>query len=63
MQTIAEYFPSDLSGTTKNTCYCQLQIGTCHGRLPSTSTRIISHAAAAADFPQPLKGVQGGEQT
>ena len=30
--------------------------------LPSTSTRTKSHAAAAADFQLPLKGVQGGEQ-
>ena len=41
---------------------CQLQIGTRHGHLPSTSTRIRLCAAEAADFQQPLKGVQGGEQ-
>ena len=29
-------------------------------RLPSTSTRIKSCAAAAADFQHPLKGVRGG---
>ena len=40
----------------------QPQIGTFHGHLPSTSTRIESDAAAAADFQNPLKGVQGGEQ-
>ena len=28
----------------------ELQIGTCHGHLPSVSTRIKSCAAAAADF-------------
>ena len=41
---------------------CQLQIGTCHGCLPSTSTRIKSCATVAADLQHPLKGVQGGEQ-
>ena len=41
---------------------CQLQIGTCHGHLPSNSTRIKSCAAAADDLQQPLKGVQDGEQ-
>ena len=40
----------------------QLQIFTCHGHFPSTSTRIKSGAAAAADFQHPLKGAQGGEQ-
>ena len=42
--------------------YCQLQVGTCRGHLPSTSTRIKSCAAAAADLQHPLKGVQGGVQ-
>lgn len=42
--------------------YCQLQIGTCYGHLPSTSTGIKSCSAVAADFPHPLKGVQGGQQ-
>ena len=37
----------------------QLQIGTCHGHLPSTSTRIKS---CAAELPHTLKGVRGGEQ-
>ena len=32
----------------------------CH--LPSTSTRIKSYIAAAADLCHPLKGVQGGDQ-
>ena len=41
---------------------CQLQTGTCHGQLPSTSTRIKPCAAAAADFQHSLKGAQGGEQ-
>ena len=31
-------------------------------QLPSTSTKIKSCAAAAVDFPQPLKGVHGGDQ-
>lgn len=35
--------------------YCQPQIGTCHGCLPSTSTGIKSCAAAAADLQHPLK--------
>ena len=35
-------------------CVCQLQIGTCHGCLPSTSTRIKSCAAAVADLQHPL---------
>ena len=39
----------------------QPHIGTCHGSLPSTSTRIQSCAAVAADLQHPLKGVQGGE--
>lgn len=42
--------------------FCQLQIGSCHWHLPSTSIRIKSCAAAAADFQDPLKGVQGGEK-
>ena len=42
--------------------HCQLQIGTCHGHLPSTSTRIKSGATAAADPQHPLKGIQGGDQ-
>ena len=42
--------------------YCQLQIGTCHGHLPSASTRIKSGSAVAADLPHPLKGVQRGQQ-
>ena len=40
----------------------QLQIGTRHRHLPSISTRIRLCTAVAADFQQPLKGVQGGEQ-
>ena len=32
-------------------------MGTCHGHLPSTSTRIRSGAAAATDLQYPLKGV------
>ena len=39
---------------------CQLHFASCHGHLPSTSTRIKSCDAAAADFQHPLK-VQGGE--
>ena len=35
---------------------------TVDGDLPSTSTRLSSCAAAAADFQLPMKGVQGGEQ-
>ena len=35
--------------------YCQLQVGTCRGHLPSTSTRIKSCTAAAADRQHPLK--------
>ena len=38
---------------------CQLQTGTCQGCLPSTSTRIKSCAAAAADLQHLLKGVHG----
>ena len=53
---------SKMSATKRQILYglygCQPQIGTC----PSTSTRITSSAAAAADFQHPLKGVQGGEQ-
>ena len=41
---------------------CQLQIGTCQGCLPSTSTGIKSCAAAAADLQHPLKRVHGREQ-
>ena len=37
------------------TKWCQPQIGTCCGCLPSTSTRIKSCAAAATDLQQPLK--------
>ena len=39
--------------------YCQLQVGTCRGHLPSISTRIKSWAAAAADLQHLLKGVSG----
>ena len=42
--------------------YCQPQIGTCHGCLPSTSTRIKSCVAAAADFQHSPEGVQGRDQ-
>ena len=42
--------------------YCQLQIGTCHGHLPSASTGIKSCSAVAADLQHPLKGVQSGQQ-
>ena len=38
------------------------RFGTCHGYVPSTSTRIKSGATAAADFQHPLKGVQNKEQ-
>ena len=41
---------------------CQLQIATCHGHLPSTSTRIKSCVAAAADLQHLLKGVQGKDK-
>ena len=41
--------------------FCQLQIGTCHGHLLSTSTRIKSNAAATVDSQHPLKGIEGGE--
>ena len=34
---------------------CQLQIGTCHGCLPSTSTGIRSCAASVANLPHPLE--------
>ena len=37
-----------------------LATANCH--LPSTSTRIKSYIAAAADLCHPLKGVQGGDQ-
>ena len=40
--------------------YCQSQVGTCHGCLPSTSTRIKLYAAAAADLQHSPEGVQGG---
>ena len=40
----------------------QVQTVTCHEHLRSTSTRIKSCAAAAADLQQFLKGVQGGDQ-
>ena len=39
-------------------CVCELQIGTCHGCLASTSKRIKSQVAAAADLEHPLKGVR-----
>ena len=42
--------------------YCQLQSGTCHGYLPSTSVRMKSCASAATDFQHPLTGVQSREQ-
>ena len=42
---------------------CQLHTGTRHGDLPSPSTRIESHVAAAADFQHSQRRVQGGEQT
>jgi len=41
---------------------CQLPSGTCHGHLPSTSTKIKSCASAAAGVQHPLKGVQSLEK-
>ena len=41
---------------------CQPQVGTCHGCLPFTSTRIKSCAIAAADLQHLLKEVQDGDQ-
>ena len=41
---------------------CQLQVGTCHGYLSSTSTSIKQCAVATAELQHLLKGVQGGEQ-
>ena len=35
---------------------CQPQIATCHGHLPSTSTRIKSHAATADPPPEKSSG-------
>ena len=37
-------------------------IDTCHGHLPSTSTKIKSCASAAAGVQHPLKGVQSLEK-
>ena len=45
----------DLGKKTKLDSGCDLQIGTCHGHLPSTSLRVKSHAAAAADLQHALK--------
>ena len=42
-------------GPASTTALGSLQIGTCHGCLPSISTRIKSCAAAAADLHHPLK--------
>ena len=39
------------------------QVSATNWHLPTTSTRVKSCAAAAADFQIPPKGVQGGEQT
>ena len=39
----------------------QLQIGICHGHLPSRATRIKSRAIADADFQHPLKQIQREE--
>ena len=41
---------------------CQLQIGTSHWHLPSTSTTIKSCAVVADDLQYPLTGVQGTDQ-
>ena len=38
------------------------RFGTCHGYVPSTSTRIKSGATAAVDLQHPLKEVQNKEQ-
>ena len=35
--------------------YCWSQIGTCHGCLPSTSTRVTSRAVAGTAPPTPMK--------
>ena len=40
----------------------QLQTGTCHGHLPSTSTRLKPCAVAAAGLQPLLQGVQSGYQ-
>ena len=57
--------PDDLLGAlsvNKANTDCQVQIGTCHGHLPSPSTRIKSCTGAAAYLQHLLKGVQAGEQ-
>ena len=47
----------DLEKKKKTKIYsgCDLKICTCHGHLPSTSIRVKSRAAAAADPQQALK--------
>ena len=40
---------------------CQLQIGICPGRLPSTATRVKSGAVADANLQHPLKQVEREE--
>ena len=49
-------------GVTMRWTQLSTRTTTTNGHLPSTSTRIKSCAAAAADLQHPLKGVQGGEQ-
>ena len=47
--------------TLKLGIYCQLQIGTCQGHLPSASAETEPCVAAAVDLQHALKGAQGGE--
>ena len=49
--------------TLKLGIYCQLQIGTCQGHLPSASVEIEPCAALAVDLQRPPEGVQGGVRT
>ena len=57
-------FPLRTTCNSENICtvFCQLQIGVCHGHLPSISMKIKLFAATPIEFQHPLKGVQCGEQ-
>ena len=50
-----QFMGSEESDMTLQLNHCRPHIGTCHGCLPSTSTRIKSCAAAAAALQHPLK--------
>ena len=59
LESIPPIGPQDFSVIERR---IKLILSTTNWHLPSTSSRIKSGAATAADLQHPLKGVQGGDQ-